>query len=83
MLSQNINGMKQLFLCLFTGLLITTACKKGGNNDDQPSNGSGKGVVTPVGTAEETTKSEKVIGVAGGSISSLDGKITVSVPAGA
>lgn len=73
--------MKRITAYLMAGLLAITACKK--DNEKNAPQGTGKGVVTPVGTPEEAIKAAKVIGAGGGTLSSLDGKISVSIPAGA
>ncbi|WP_295122525.1 hypothetical protein [uncultured Chitinophaga sp.] len=74
--------MKRLAVYLLTGLLAITACDKNKEENELPVT-PGTGKVTPVGTPEETAKAEKTIGAAGGTLSSLDGQMTVTIPAGA
>ncbi|MGN7722203.1 hypothetical protein [Chitinophaga sp. 22620] len=60
--------------------LSLLACKKD-NKQDKPQLPGGK--VTEAGIPDGTPKAQKVIGAAGGDISSNDGKIKITIPAGA
>lgn len=75
--------MKRIAAYLLAGLLAITACEKDNEKENPTSPGTGKGVVTPVGVPEEAIMAQKIIGAAGGTLSSLDGKMSVNIPAGA
>lgn len=69
--------------------LTLSACGGGGSDTPSPSNGPDDGHITPasvhatsVGTPQGALASA-VIGAAGGQLSTADGRLTVSVPAGA
>jgi hypothetical protein len=67
-----------LWACVFTCLLFS--CKKDNDKPAEPTyNG---GVATPVGTPDGAAI-QKTIGTEGGAITSTDGRITVTIPAGA
>jgi hypothetical protein len=77
--------MKRVSLISFLLLLIFASCKKEDNNPvstNSPSPIVGIPVPTPVGTPVGSTSTAK-IGPAGGSVSSPDGVLSVSIPAGA
>ncbi|UYQ91700.1 hypothetical protein MKQ68_16550 [Chitinophaga horti] len=74
--------MKSISAYLVAALLTFTACSKpDSESDPNPIPGTGK--VTEAGAPDEDTKAEKVIGTAGGTLTSNDGEITIDIPAGA
>ena len=68
-----------LWACVFTCLLFS--CKK---DNDKPADPvyNREGVPTPVGTADGVA-TQKTIGAEGGAITSTDGRIKLTIPAGA
>ncbi|OQP52566.1 hypothetical protein A4H97_24905 [Niastella yeongjuensis] len=73
--------MKKTFLFGFLAAVCFSACKKGQDGIDS-NNSKEEGLVTVVGLPAGTPVS-KFIGSSGGSISSIDGRLTIEVPAGA
>ena len=74
-----------IVLASFLFLSLFSSCKKSTGNgpEPQPSPVPVTGLVTPVGTPDDMEASEKTIGATGGSLISTDGRIKVSIPAGA
>jgi hypothetical protein len=68
-----------LWACVFTCLLFS--CKKDGDTQSDPVYNR-EGVATPVGTADGAV-TQKTIGAEGGAITSTDGRIKLTIPAGA
>lgn len=76
--------MKRLTLSLFALLVLfgMYSCQK----DDKvstPDNPNPAGEVTQVGTPDGTPLAQKTIGATGGTLSSTDGRLKITVPAGA
>ncbi|OQP59009.1 hypothetical protein [Niastella populi] len=77
--------MLQRITAAITGcalMFLLFACKKDNNAQPDPVY-NGEGVATPVGLPDATAASVKTIGAEGGAISSADGRIKLSIPAGA
>lgn len=68
-----------LWACVFTCLLFS--CKKDNDNPANPVYNR-EGVATPVGTADGAA-TQKTIGAEGGTITTTDGRIKLTIPAGA
>ncbi|RXK60428.1 hypothetical protein ESA94_08135 [Lacibacter luteus] len=68
-----------IIACLLT--IMQTGCSKKPSDIQEPAETPGE--VTAVGTADEVNAATKIIGAAGGTINSNDGKISVSIPQGA
>lgn len=69
-----------LFCALWATALLFSACKKENAGTDDSYSG---GVPTPVGTPDGSAKVQKTIGTEGGTLTSSDGQIKVTIPAGA
>ncbi|MCS3801642.1 hypothetical protein [Niastella sp. OAS944] len=68
-----------LWACVFTCLLFS--CKKDNDTPEDPVYNR-EGVATPVGTVDGTA-TQKTIGAEGGALTSTDGRIKLTIPAGA
>ncbi|MGZ5246903.1 MAG: hypothetical protein ACXWV5_07665, partial [Flavitalea sp.] len=78
--------MKKLTLTLMAFLVLfgMYACQKEDKGTTPPDNPNPAGEVTQVGTAPNgTPMAHKTIGAAGGTLSSIDGRLKLTVPAGA
>ncbi len=74
--------MKKLFFVLAVfATACSSSCKK--SSVEQVANQPSKPLVTGVGTANGTPVSQLVVAATGGTITSADGKISVTIPAGA
>lgn len=77
------------FRLLLLAVVFTAACSKSdnpGNNGDPgspPDPPTEEGTPTPVGTPDGTTAATAVIGTGGGTLTSTDGQLKLTVPAGA
>lgn len=73
--------MKRFFFCaLWATAFLFSACKKENAGTDSSYSG---GVPTPVGTPDGSAKVQKTIGTDGGTLTSSDGQIKLTIPAGA
>lgn len=70
-------------LLFFLALILFFSCKKDDVTQTPPIEEVPVGVPTPIGTPVEETPIQVTIGAAGGSINSGDGRLKVTVPAGA
>ncbi len=79
------NFMKNFLQRVFIILLATQlfSCKKEEGTSDNPAEEQSSGAVVSKGVADNSGRASKAIGTAGGSLSSTDGAINVSIPAGA
>lgn len=75
--------MKKILLLAIAAIPFFTGCRKNQNPDPpKPGAGNGNGTVMPKGTVTGTAVS-KTIGAGGGSFTSSDGGVTITIPAGA
>ncbi|MCG2615756.1 hypothetical protein LZZ85_15760 [Terrimonas sp. NA20] len=77
--------MKKTSVALFVSLLALTflACKKDGSTDPDQPGPNPSGEVTSVGTPDSDPIVRKIVGSAGGSVTSFDGRMKLVIPQGA
>jgi hypothetical protein len=76
--------MQRMTVALWAFLLVLIfSCKKNGTESEGGTNPTPVGIVTPVGTPDNQPAAQKTIGANGGMISSTDGRLKVTIPAGA
>ncbi|WP_298715741.1 hypothetical protein [Chitinophaga sp.] len=72
------------FRLMLLALAITAGCSKSDSgNDGPPDPAPATGTPTPVGAPDGTPAASAVIGAAGGTLSSADGQLKITIPAGA
>ncbi|WP_341836054.1 hypothetical protein WJU16_24860 [Chitinophaga pollutisoli] len=72
------------FRLMLLALAITAGCSKSDSGNDGPPDPATKtGTPTPVGATDGTPSASAVIGAGGGTLSSADGQLKITVPAGA
>ncbi|NCU04453.1 MAG: hypothetical protein GXC73_10755 [Chitinophagaceae bacterium] len=75
--------IKTFFIISLLSVLQVACFKKPATDLPEPEPNEVPGLVTAAGTPDEATAVQKNIGAAGGTISSADGSLTVSIPQGA
>jgi hypothetical protein len=74
--------MFRQYVCLMTAILMAGLFSRCSNDSDTPTPQSTDPIVTPAGTPTGDA-TQKTIGEGGGTVQSADGRLTVTIPAGA